>query len=55
VPLPVTETGYRSHFFHPEELALFDDVEDFVRQWLAEHDGPEYRAKLDSSKQMELF
>ena len=29
---PVTETGYRSHFLPAIELALFEDVEDFVRQ-----------------------
>ena len=34
--LPMTQTGYRSHFIHTEELTLFDGLEDFVRQWLGE-------------------
>jgi hypothetical protein len=55
LPLPVTETGYRSHFIHPDELALFDGVEDFVRQWLGQYDSPKYREQLDQSKQGELF
>ena len=33
-PLPITETGYRSHFVNPGDLAEFGSVEDFVRQWL---------------------
>ncbi len=54
-PIPVTETGYRSHFLQPEAFDLFDGVEDFVRQWLDEHDDDAYRARLNQSKQMELF
>lgn len=28
--LPITETGYRSHFLSPEELEQFDSPEAFV-------------------------
>ena len=30
--LPVTEAGYRSHVIANAELALFNSLEDFVRQ-----------------------
>ncbi len=32
--LPVTQTGYRSQFIHPEELAQFEGLEDFVRSMM---------------------
>ena len=54
--LPVTQAGYRSHFTSPEELAHFDSLEDFVRQWL---DGaatsPEWQKHLKDSRQLSLF
>ena len=54
--LPVTETGYRSHFIHPAELALWDSPEAFVLDWLddaARHqDWQVYRQK---SRQLSLF
>lgn len=34
--LPVTQTGYRSHFMNEEEFALFGDVTEFVILWLDE-------------------
>ena len=33
-PLPITATGYRSHFLDPSDLDDYKDVEDFVRYWL---------------------
>ena len=55
-PIPITETGYRSCFLPPEELALFDSVEEeFVRQWMDKETTPEYWARLEQSKQGELF
>ena len=37
--LPITETGYRSHFMPPEELAEWDDDPvSFVTDWL-NHDA----------------
>lgn len=32
--LPITNTGYRSHFMAPAELDQWDNVEAFVREWL---------------------
>ena len=54
--LPVTQTGYRSHFLHPEELAQFDGVEDFVRQWLDEASTSRvWQKHLKESRQLSLF
>ena len=54
--LPVTETGYCSHFIHPKELALWESPEAFVLDWLndaARHrDWLEYRQQ---SRQFSLF
>lgn len=33
-PLPITETGYRSCFLCPEDLAEYESPAAFVRQWL---------------------
>ena len=54
--LPVTETGYRSHFIHPKELALWDSPEAFVLDWLndaARH--PDWQAYRQQSRQLSLF
>ncbi len=32
--LPITETGYRSHFIDPGDLAEYADPAAFVRYWL---------------------
>lgn len=55
-PLPVTETGYRSHFIHPDHMALFDSVDDFVIEWLNEwSQDPKWKETEFSSRQGELF
>lgn len=54
--LPVTETGYRSHFIHPDELTLWDSLEAFVLEWLndaARH--PDWQAYHQESRQPTLF
>ncbi len=43
--LPMTETGYRSHFIHPADLEEYSDAADFVRYWL-EAAAPEWDAQL---------
>ena len=55
-PLPVTETGYRSHFIAPAELALWDSPEAFVIDWL-NHAAqlPAWREYRDQSRQLSLF
>ena len=54
--LPVTETGYRSHFIHPEQLALFGDIPTFVTDWLNEWaKDPKWHERKFQSQQMEPF
>ena len=55
MPLPVSETGYKSHFIHPNEIALFESVHDYLGSWLDSQDSPAYRAKIDESRHMYLF
>lgn len=55
-PLPVTETGYRSHFIHPDELAQWPSAEAFVQEWLTAHAGSaEWKAYRLQSRQLSLF
>ena len=55
--LPVTETGYRSHFFGPVEPELsLDEVEQMFRQWLDEEAAkPGWQSHLRSTAQLSLF
>ena len=34
VPLPVTETGYRSHFFYSDEIFSEEEIKELVEDWL---------------------
>lgn len=55
VPLPVTETGYRSHFL-PTGIVTADTLEAQVIAWLDEEAAkPEWRGYEDASKQLSLF
>lgn len=54
--LPVTETGYRSLFIHPDEMALWDSPEAFVLEWL--NDAARHKSWQDyrqQSRQLSLF
>ena len=54
--LPVTETGYRSHFIHPDELALWDRPEAFVLEWLNDAAcHPDWQDYRQQSRQLTLF
>ena len=46
-PLPVTKTGYRSHFAHAEIVTEYDTIIAFVQAWL------DHAAKNNSWKQVE--
>lgn len=35
-PLPITETGYRSHFMLDEAFGRYDNAQAFVAAWLEE-------------------
>lgn len=56
-PLPISETGYRSHFFGPVEPSLsMAEVERMVLGWL-DHDakGAAWQTWLSTSRQLSLF
>ena len=55
-PLPITETGYRSHFIPEQELEGFDSPLDYVLAWL-EHEAvkPEWQAQKLAARQYSLF
>jgi hypothetical protein len=57
VPLPITETGYRSHF-HPRGTVegLGGDVVAQITAWLDEESAkPAWKAHMERSRQGELF
>ena len=56
-PLPITETGYRSHFFHPCELEGYVDIWAYVLAWI-EHEAKtnsNWKIIEQNSKQLTLF
>ncbi len=55
-PLPMTETGYRSHFTRPDVIEAQGGPVPFVRAWLAESaKDPEWIASEADRKQLSLF
>lgn len=54
--LPVTETGYRSHFCHESQIEPYGSALAFVQAWL-DHEAmkPEWRSYLETSRQLSLF
>ena len=56
-PLPITGTGYRSHFMQPGTIDTHgDDVAAQVNSWLDEEAAaPEWRANVERARQGELF
>ncbi len=56
VPLPITETGYKSHFLHPSVIDAEGGPEAYVRQWLnATAQSPDWQEQEAASRQMSLF
>lgn len=55
-PLPITETGYRSHFLRREAVEEQGGAEAFVRAWL-DHDAMSSRwaQALAEHRQLSLF
>jgi len=54
--LPVTETGYRSHFIHQDEFTHFGTATAFVEQWLDEAaKSPDWIRHKQDSRQLSLF
>lgn len=56
-PLPITETGYRSHFFGPVEPALsLAEVQDMVIAWIdKDAASPTWKRQQLASQQLSLF
>ena len=56
VPLPFTETGYRSHFLDASELEEYGTPTDFVKAWLEESaKSKEWKAYEKKKNQLTLF
>jgi len=54
--LPITETGYRSHFLSEVEVEELGGPLHYVRAWLdAEAATPEWREQQQVARQMALF
>lgn len=54
--IPVTETGYRSHWLYDEQLEPYGSAIAFVEAWLNDEAGsPEWQAYELASKQLSLF
>lgn len=56
-PLPITETGYRSHFHQPGTVeANGGDVVAHVIAWLEEEaEKPEWKRHVETCRQFSLF
>ena len=54
--LPITNTGYRSHFMTPAELDQWDSMEAFVRDWLDDAAlARQWQDYLAAQRQLRLF
>lgn len=56
-PLPITETGYLSHFFHPDSADFSKcGVVEFIKDWLNQETAkPHWRDHIENSRQYQLF
>jgi len=56
VQLPITETGYRSHFIAASAIAAAGGPAAYVDLWLAaESDAPAWRKHEEATRQLVLF
>jgi len=54
--LPVTETGYRSHWVYEDQIEPYGSALAFVQAWLdTEARSPAWRAYVEASRQLDLF
>lgn len=54
--IPVTDTGYRSHFHPPGQVEAAGGVEAFVTQWLdLEASTAKWKATEQKDRQLDLF
>ena len=55
-PLPITETGYRSHFTLAHHVNRYGSAEAFVEAWLQDaENSPAWRRANQISQQLALF
>ena len=55
-PLPITDTGYRSHFTTPEIVAAYGGPVSFVEWWLeTESQAPDWRREQQERQQLSMF
>lgn len=55
-PLPITETGYRSHFIAASAIAAAGGPVAYVDMWLTvDSDAPVWREREQSARQLALF
>ena len=55
-PLPITETGYRSHFPAPDDVLSEGGPVAYVRAWLDHAAGAaDWKARKDAARQLALF
>ncbi len=55
-PLPITETGYRSHFTPKGNIDEYDSAVEFVKAWLDhEAQSEEWRIVQENARQLCLF
>lgn len=55
-PLPITETGYRSHFTSPDTVAAYGGPVAFVEAWLeSESQAPDWRREEQERRQLTLL
>jgi hypothetical protein len=55
-PLPITETGYRSHFIAASAIAAAGGPVAYVDVWLTvESDAPAWRESEQAARQLALF
>lgn len=55
-PLPISETGYRSHFFYSEKIYTLPEVEEMVKCWLdGEAKNKEWQNLQRKRQQLTLF
>ena len=56
VPLPFTESGYRSHFLDASELEEYETPTDFVKAWLEETaKSKKWKEQERKQNQLSLF
>ncbi|WP_299733108.1 hypothetical protein [uncultured Tateyamaria sp.] len=56
LPLPMTETGYKSQFLCPERIEAHGGATEYVLAWLDEAaNDPKWKAALEQSRQGQLF